>query len=176
MKQIIAIVLLLSAVLLHGADPAAEQKVQDYFAAIKKGDPAGLVALAHPQTLSGFRQSIQKFFLYAMKQNPEQARIEWFPFTEGQSISEIQALSDQEFVRRYFELQIPPEVQLLLRNMTYEIIGSVPEGQDEHFLVRVGQKLENGATQTKLTVVTTRPSNGEPMIVLPDDFASLAGI
>lgn len=175
MKNLISAVLfLLAASAVFGANPSRDA-LERYYSTMKRHGVESTVKLMHPESVKDFRNYVQNILLRVYEQAPEQARIDWFLFTNGQSVEEIQRLSDEEFVRRFLEFSLPPEANSILRNLNYEILGSVKEGQDEHFVVRLSYDA-NGANQSGLTVMTVRPSGGEPMIILPADLKGMAGL
>lgn len=151
-----------------GASP--EQLARDYFNALKLMGFGAIAPYTHPVERSRFKAMMLPFYFEEARTG--QSELLRMTFGQDASLTDVQAADPYVFMNSFFrslETRMPANVQF----DRIEVIGSVPEDDLMHVLVRVAVATE-GVTVTKFEVLSLRKYEGDWMVMLATRYDGLA--
>jgi len=163
-RYIILILLCLASSALYGNSENEELAIT-YFKTLQTGRIGKIAPLLHPTAVHKFRVAYQEYIAEAMKQDPITTRAALLDFFQGDDLEAVKSESDEEFLKRtlnYIDLALP-QLAVISRNTEYQLVGSVTEGEMEHFIFRASVK-HKSMDFSKLEIITVIDHNGTPKI------------
>lgn len=174
MKTILRLPLLL-AVLLLAARPAAAQATPEalaerYFQTMRAGDWKANAALMHPEALESFRSMLIP--ILEIDESGEVARMLGVANNDA-----VAKLAPAAFYEHFLTGMMGQQAELktILAGSEADIVGHVMEGDTAHVVYRMNMEI-NGATVSKLTVISARRDGGVWKALLTGDMENLAGM
>ena len=151
-------------------DAAVEIVVADGMEAARKGDWKRYAELMHPESLEDYKNMWLPFLTAAAKKGPDM-QADWLPaFDKAADFKSVIALKPKEF----FVSSMKGMASLFSKgiasplNVDGKIIGTVPEGDDQAYVVVRTRWRFDGAEATKVEVIALKRSGTEWKMMLPD--------
>ncbi|MEO0796231.1 MAG: hypothetical protein AAFX93_13770 [Verrucomicrobiota bacterium] len=133
----------------------------------------------HPETVQSFRGAYLSAVAAAMEVDPVSVRSELLSFFNGDDLKTVEQESDMQFAKRLYSFMDAryPMLASEFRYMTVTILGSVIEGDTEHFVLRVYyQNKRADVSYDKLQIISVGDYRGEPRIKTSPLIDSLGSI
>jgi len=139
-----------------------EKAAMAYMGAMRAGDAMGMARLMHPEALALLRSTLGTVLL---TKDAAPFRDQLFP---GRDVA---ALSDTEFFAGFlrFAMTQDPDLAQIMRTARMSVVGSVPEAETVHVLMRLTMTIE-GITASKLEVFSAKRDGSRWLGLLSGDF------
>lgn len=154
--------MLLNVVPVH-ADEAItpESVVRTYYERLQTGDFGAYAEFVHPEEAARFKSMLMDVYR-AANQDGDRKLID-ATFGPEATLDDVEKTTPEEFIRAFMGLV--SAMMGKIQFSRFDLIGSVPEGDMTHVVLRT-QIAAEGVEVTQMEVVSTRPFEGQPRLML----------
>ena len=166
---VLGLLVYVSAGAARASEPAAsEQLVRSYYEQLAAGDYGAYADVVHPDEAARFKGMLIEVFRMAEEEGDR--GLMDATFGPEATLEDAEKSTPTEFIRAFMRL-----ASAMIGGVEFlgvEVLGSVPEGELRHVVVRTRMKAE-GIEITQMEVVSTKPYQGEPRLMLTGNWEGL---
>ena len=174
-----ATVIALAALLLFGSAARAEEPdfepiVQAYFQTIQIEGMTRVGRFMHPEALERFKAMLLP--VYELEAEMGQAEFLGMTFGAEATIDDVRAADPELFMNGFMGILAAQMAETPITFDKIDVVGSVPEGEDRHVLVRmtVGSEELEALSMTQFEVLSFRPYEDSWRLLLNGEMVGMA--